>query len=152
MKLVNRKLDQADSLIRRDSDFVEFHLWMVHRDVMRRLGGFDPITIGEHIHYSLQLRELGERIVFEPASVVTYCADVDDSEENREYLRYRWGQHAARESIGRLRAQWPAFDRHWRSKSRAAWEFRSANEPWYPPVGKMIGTAVAIKHRVVGKR
>jgi len=152
MKLVNRKPEQADGLVRRDSDFVEFHLWMVHRDVMQRLGGFDPITIGEHIHYSLRLRELGERIVFEPQSVVTYCADVDGSEENRDYLRYRWGPRAARDSISRLRTQWPEFDQHWRSKSRAAWEFRSANEPWYPPVGKMIGTAVAIKHKVVGKR
>lgn len=152
MKMVNRKQEQTDGLVRRDSDFVEFHLWMVHRDVMERLGGFDEITIGEHIHYSLRLRELGERIVFEPESVVTYCADVDRSERNREYLRYRWGRRAARESISKLRARWPDFDRHWRSKSRAAWEFRSANEAWYPPVGKMIGTAVALKHKVVGKR
>lgn len=148
MGLVSKPLAEAKSLSRRESDFVEFHCWLIRRDALEELDGFDAITIGEHIHHSLQLRAAGHRIVFEPESVVTYYADVDSEPANRDYLRFRWNHRAASKSVEELCNQWPEFTRHWRSKIRAAWEFRSSNEAWYPTVGKAISIAANVKRKV----
>lgn len=145
MKLVNHPLSFAEGLERRDSDFVEFHCWMIHRSVLERLGPFEFVTVGEHVHHSLRLRALGERIIFEPSSVITYIADVDDDPAGRDYLRYRWSAPAARRSVRFLIEQWPDFRAHWKTKIRAAWEFRSCNEVWYPFVGGLVRRAQATK-------
>lgn len=145
MRLANSPLDASQNLERRASDFVEFHCWMLHRDVMQKIGTFDPVSIGEHIHFSLLLKRLGEDIIFEPESVITYNADVDDEPSSRAYLRHRWSHRAAKRSIKFLNEQWPDFAKHWRSKYLAAWEFRSSIEPWYPLAARMLKTAGQVK-------
>jgi len=152
MGLGNRPIDVADNLERRPSDFVEFHCWMLHRDVMNKLGQFEPISIGEHIHHSLLVTQLGESIVFEPKSVITYNADVDDTPGSKTYLRHRWSHKAARRSIHILKERWPDFSRHWQSKYLAAWEFRSSIEPWYPVAARALKFAGKLRHRLRSAR
>ena len=144
----HKPIEAAQNMERRPSDFVEFHCWMLHRDVMNKLGKFDPITIGEHIHHSLLVTELGESIIFEPRSVITYNADVDDTPGSKSYLRHRWSHKAARRSIKILKERWPDFAHHWRSKYFAAWEFRSSIEPWYPITARLLRTAGRIRRRL----
>lgn len=148
MGLGNRPLAEAHGLQDQPSDFVEFHCWMIARSVLEKLGPFEPISIGEHIHHSLMLAAIGEKIVFAANSVITYNADVDDTPGSKRYLRHRWSHRAARQSIKTLKARWPGFSRHWQSKYLAAWEFRSSIEPWYPLASKVLALAGKMRRRM----
>lgn len=133
MQLANQPLEKAEGLERSESGFVEFHSWMIHRDVLKKLGSFEPLSIAEHIHYSLRLREMGEKIVFEPKSIITYVADFPNVKEDKAYTRFRWSDRKARESVDFLLNRWQEVSpRYWKAKVRSAQVFRNFNEPWYP--------------------
>lgn len=61
-------------LHRHDTGFCEFHCVLVRRDIFDLVGPLDEAMLctKEHIDFSMTVRRAGERVVFEPTSLVTY--------------------------------------------------------------------------------
>ncbi|NNL66622.1 MAG: glycosyltransferase family 2 protein, partial [Myxococcales bacterium] len=115
MTLAGEALDRARGLVRGESDFVEFHGFMIRRETLHAAGPFEPFTLGEHLNYSLILRErLGERIVFEPRAVVRYRDDPAIAPADRPYHRFRWDLALGERSIATLRERWPVMGDYFR--------------------------------------
>lgn len=132
MQSAHSPASDADRHERCQSDFVEFHCWMMHKDLLEKMMPFEPLSIGEHVHFSLRLRKMGEKIVFEPKSVVTYVAVVE-SKEDRDYLRFRWNQKMALRSVKIMREAWPDLsETYLKSRIDGARHFRYTIEPWFP--------------------
>ena len=116
-----RELD----LKREDTELFEFHCVMVETARLRELGGLDEALLSNHEHedLALQLRERGHRIVFEPASRVTYAFGALDRHDAK-YVRLRWSddwnrrssQHFARK--WRLREGWGDKSVNWCNEHR----------------------------------
>ncbi|MBI4357838.1 MAG: glycosyltransferase [Candidatus Omnitrophica bacterium] len=136
MNYVGMSISNAAKFHRQESGFVEFHTFMIRRDLLEEMGEFEPLTLSEDVHYSLRLREKGERIVFEPRSVVTYVAGPPFEKYDLAYFRFRWKNSVAEASIERLKPRWPAVDGYWDGK--LAWMNYHKNriEPWFPIVAK----------------
>jgi GT2 family glycosyltransferase len=66
--------DLAGQLHRTETGMCEFHCVMARRDVFDRFGPLDEklLSTKEHIDFSMTVRKNGGKVVFEPASVVTY--------------------------------------------------------------------------------
>lgn len=115
MALAGEALDCARGLARGGSDFVEFHGFMIRRETLAAAGAFEPFTLGEHLNYSLILRErLGERIVFEPRAVIRYRDDPAIAPADRAYHRFRWDIPLGERSIATLRERWPVMGDYFR--------------------------------------
>jgi GT2 family glycosyltransferase len=110
-----RELD----LRRSETELFEFHCVLVRTASLRELGGLDEALLSNHEHedLALQLRERGGRILFEPASRVTYAFGVLDRHDAK-YVRLRWSDDWNRRSVQH-------FARKWRL--REGWGEKSVN-------------------------
>ena len=107
---VTQEVKEAQGLKRQESDFLEFHTFLIHRDLLQKMGPFEPFTLAEDVHYSLKLRELNEKIIFEPKAVVTYIAGPPFEQYDLPYFRFRWDLKRGKVSVDRLRERWPLTD------------------------------------------
>lgn len=66
--------DWQDRLERKETGFCEFHCVMARRSIFDRIGPLDEgmLSTKEHIDFSMSVRAVGEKVWFEPSSVVTY--------------------------------------------------------------------------------
>jgi GT2 family glycosyltransferase len=69
-----RRSDRPEQLSRGETGLAEFHCMLVRTDLFAKLGRLDEAFLNtkEHVDFSMAARQSGERIFFEPASVVTY--------------------------------------------------------------------------------
>jgi len=107
MQLASRPVSESAPLQRKRSGFVEFHAFMIRRNVLRTCLPFEPLTLSEHLNFSMHLAEKGETIIFEPESVVTY---IDPSKVDRDsggYHGFRWDLELGESSIATLKKRWP---------------------------------------------
>ncbi len=111
---------EARDLTRKESDFLEFHCFMIRRSLLERLGPFDPYTLAEDMHFSFRLRQLNEKIIFEPRSVITYVAGPPFAWDDLPYFRFRWDLERGRESVTHMRRLW-SFTEAW-CTSKLSWE------------------------------
>jgi hypothetical protein len=58
--------------------------------------------------------ELGERIVFEPRSVITYVDDPTLEPFDRSYQRFRWDFALGERSVATLLERWPVMGDYFR--------------------------------------
>lgn len=95
---VDRGAPRSDVRWARDVDAVTGACLATRRDVFEDLNGFDPgFENGyEDVDYCLRVRELGLRVVYEPASVVTHLESASGPE------RFRFVAH----NVARLRNRW----------------------------------------------
>ncbi|MBI4355947.1 MAG: glycosyltransferase [Candidatus Omnitrophica bacterium] len=128
---VAQRVEAAQGLQRQDSDFLEFHGFFIHQEVLRRVGPFEPFTLGEDVNFSFRLRDLRERIVFEPRSVITYVAGPPFERADLPYFRFRWDLEQGKASVERLRERWPLPEEYCRGKLSWATYHHSRAVPWF---------------------
>ncbi|MEO0981933.1 MAG: glycosyltransferase [Pseudomonadota bacterium] len=103
--------DVADELQREDVQAFESHCFLVRRDLFDKIGPFDArmIATRDHFDTSLSVREAGEKIVFEPAAVVTYLYPDSHNpltEEDRAFFVLRWSPQWQRRSLQHFHDKW----------------------------------------------
>ena len=128
---VAQEVKETRGLQRQESDFLEFHGFLIHRNVLKKMGPFDPFTLAEDAHYSLKLREFKERIIFEPRAVITYVAGPPFERYDMPYFRFRWDLKRARTSAEQLRQRWPLTDEYCESKFSWVAYHHSRVSPWF---------------------
>lgn len=105
----DKKLDDLEeSLYRKETDFVEFHVALIRSDILEKIGPLDEDlrATSEHLDLSLLVAKLGEKIYFEPDSVVTYILGVPLSKHECEYFMVRWSDYWALHSEQHFQAKW----------------------------------------------
>lgn len=100
-----------DALVRRETGFCEFHCVLVRRAVFDRIGPLDEAIMNskEHIDFSMCVRAAGGRVVFEPASVVTYvfpCAQRPLQRSDWPFFALRWSDAWGHRSLMRFHDKW----------------------------------------------
>ena len=135
MNFVGMNIANSGKFVRKDSGFLEFHAFMVRRDLLNELGKFEPMTLSEDVHYSLKLLEKGERVIFEPNAVITYIAGPPFEKYDLPYYRFRWDPKKGIESSNWLKKRWPnVLEAYWNIKLKWMHFHRQRIEPWFPIV------------------
>lgn len=132
MNYVGLNICNISKFVRKESELLEFHTFMIRRDLLCEMGQFEPFMLSEDANYSLRLRAKGERIIFEPRSVITYVVGPPFEKYDLPYFRFRWNTKLGEESSQILRKRWPdVLDAYWDSKNRWMHFHRSRIEPWH---------------------
>jgi GT2 family glycosyltransferase len=103
--------DLAGQLHRTETGMCEFHCVMARRDVFDRFGPLDEklLSTKEHIDFSMTVRKNGGKVVFEPASVVTYvfpCRARPMTFEDWPFFSLRWSDSYGRRSLRHFIEKW----------------------------------------------
>ena len=98
-------------LQRQETGMCEFHCVLARRDVFDRIGPLDEkmLSTKEHIDFSMSVKKAGGRVVFEPASVVTYvfpCRARPLNPEDWPFFALRWSDSYGRRSLEHFIAKW----------------------------------------------
>ena len=96
------------TLQRVETELAEFHCVLVRREVLDQLGGLDEAMLNtkEHLDFCMSVRELGETVYFEPASLVTYVPGPPLEWSDLHYYMLRWSDDWTLKSLHRLRDKW----------------------------------------------
>lgn len=96
------------TLARIETELAEFHCVLVRSTVLRKLGGLDEqmLNTKEHLDFCMSVRELGETVYFEPASLVTYVPGPPLAWSDLHYYMLRWSDAWTLASLHRLRDKW----------------------------------------------
>ncbi len=98
-------------LQRQVTGMCEFHCALVRRDVFAKTGPLDEALLStkEHIDFSMAVRAAGEKVWFEPASVITYvfpCRARPLNPEDWPFFALRWSSVYGERSLAHLLAKW----------------------------------------------
>jgi len=101
-----------EQLSRGETGLAEFHCMLVRTDLFAKLGRLDEAFLNtkEHVDFSMAARQSGERIFFEPASVVTYIFDKPLAFSDYPYFMLRWSDAWEVSSLARMREKWRLDD------------------------------------------
>jgi GT2 family glycosyltransferase/glycosyltransferase involved in cell wall biosynthesis len=96
--------DAGEAMFRHDVDYCSGAFLMTCRDLWHRLGGFDPVyapAYYEDTDYCMRLREIGYRVVYEPAAVVDHFEFGSEIKpgEAMEMMRRNWNRFHARHAV-----------------------------------------------------
>ncbi|MEQ8965025.1 MAG: glycosyltransferase [Azospirillaceae bacterium] len=140
------------TLARGETQFFEFHCVLMRRDLFERTGPFDEAMLAtkEHVDFAMTVRKVGERVWFEPASVVTYlfpCRAAPLSNADLPYFMLRWSNAWQRRSLVRFRDKWRIdapdyFEERWRS---AGWRRYEAITK------RLVARAPVLRHTAWGR-
>ena len=88
-----------------------FHCVLVRRDVFDRFGHLDEklLSTKEHIDFSMTVRNAGGKVMFEPASVITYvfpCRARPLNFEDWPFFALRWSDAYGRRSLNHFISKW----------------------------------------------
>jgi GT2 family glycosyltransferase len=136
MNLVGMRMTLFPKLVRKESDFLEFHVFMIRRDLLKEMGEFEPISLAEDVNWSLRLHEFkkDEKIIFEPASIIKYIAGPPFKKCDLPYFRFRWSSEAIERSIVFLRKRWPQImPSYWDGKVKWAYFHAGRVNPLFIP-------------------
>ena len=128
MNYVGMRITDVPKLVRKESQFLEFHTFMVRRDLLNAMGEFDPVMLSEDINWSLKIREYNpdEKIVFEPSSVTKYIAGPPFKDYDLPYFKFRWDAQTVTQSNEFCKKRWPqVMESYWDSKLKWA-QFHSS--------------------------
>ncbi len=150
MNYVGMNICNSANFVRQKSGFLEFHTFMVHREILKEMGDFQPFTLAEDVNFSLRLREKNEKIIFEPRSVVTYVAGPPFESYDLPYFKFRWDPKVGADSVNRLSRRWPIKEAYWAGKLEWARFHRSRVSPWFVPLS--FGNRLLSKFRAVGSK
>lgn len=151
MNFVGMNICNSANFVRQESGLLEFHTFMVHRDLLHEMGEFPLFTLAEDVNFSLRLREMNEKIIFEPRSVITYVAGPPFENFDLPYFKFRWDSKVGADSIARLGRKWPSIKAaYWNGKLQWARFHRSRVSPWFLP--KSYGSRLVSKVREAGSK
>ena len=103
--------DWQGKLARQETGMCEFHCVLTRRDVFDRIGPLDEkmLSTKEHIDFSMSVKAAGGKVVFEPASVITYVFPCRARPLNREdwpFFALRWSDAYGQRSLEHFIAKW----------------------------------------------
>ncbi|MGG6240603.1 glycosyltransferase family 2 protein [Nodosilinea sp. AN01ver1] len=100
--------DVQSALTQSETELAEFHCVLVRRDVLEKLNGLDEkmLNTKEHLDFCMSVRALGEKVYFEPASLVTYVPGPPISWGDLHYYMLRWSDAWTLASLHHLRDKW----------------------------------------------
>ena len=147
---VAQDVSQARGLSRQESDFVEFHTFMIRRDLLQQMGPFEKANLAEDVAYSLRLREKKEKIIFEPKSVITYVAGPPFERYDLPYFRFRWNLEVARQSADELGRRFPLTEEYVKSKFSWVTYHHSRVAPWFTLRRRLRRWADKVPSRLTG--
>ncbi len=104
-----------DQLARTETDVCEFHCLLVRRAFLDRMGGFDEdmYATREHIEFCMSVLKNGGRILFEPASTVTYVHPSSAyplARADRDFFLLRWSLRWQKHSLDHFQRKWGLCD------------------------------------------
>ncbi|MEO0759781.1 MAG: glycosyltransferase [Cyanobacteria bacterium J06648_16] len=109
MYLQGKRVDEVRSRLQREpTELAEFHCVLVRRDIFDRLGPLDEgmMNTKEHLDFCMAVRETGEQVYFEPASVVTYVPGPPLKLSDVYFYMLRWSNDWTMSSLQRIREKW----------------------------------------------
>ncbi|MCT7987868.1 glycosyltransferase family 2 protein [Laspinema olomoucense] len=103
-----RVAEVRDELQRQETELAEFHCVLVRRSIFDRLGPLDEAMLNtkEHLDFCMSVREAGETVYFEPASLVTYVPGPPLEWTDLPFYMLRWSDAWQLNSLHRLRDKW----------------------------------------------
>ncbi len=138
MRYVGENIINVPKFKRQKSAFVEFHCCMLRRDLVKQLGDFEPIHLAEDMHFSLLLEEIGEKIIFEPNSVITYVIGSTFEKSDIEYFQFRRSLKAGEQTLEYLKKRWPQMmPGYWEGKLAWLHYHRSRITPFHAVISKV---------------
>jgi hypothetical protein len=102
----------ARELVRKPSDYAEFHCMLVRGELVRERTVLDPHIrcVHEHIDLCLAAKRAGRPVYLEPAARVTYLAFAPYGLDDLPLFRGRWSPAEADASIAAFCAKWGVID------------------------------------------
>ncbi len=100
--------DVRVKLERSPTELAEFHCVLVRRSVFETIGPLDEAMLNtkEHLDFCMTVREAGEKVYFEPDSLVTYVPGPPQKLADVHYYMLRWSNAWTLDSLSRLREKW----------------------------------------------
>jgi GT2 family glycosyltransferase len=100
-----------ERLKRQETGCSEFHCMLVRRDIFDKVGPLDEqmLSTKEHIDFALAVRSAGEKVYFEPASVVTYvfpCRARPIEPADWPFFALRWSDSYGKRSLAHFIRKW----------------------------------------------
>ncbi|EDX85214.1 hypothetical protein S7335_2913 [Synechococcus sp. PCC 7335] len=96
------------TLQRTPTELAEFHCVLIRRSVFEQLGALDEgmLNTKEHLDFCMTVAQLGEKIYFEPAAIVTYVAGPPIERSDMTYFMLRWSDEWTLKSLNHFRNKW----------------------------------------------
>lgn len=115
--------DLRPSLSRTPCSLIECHAFFARRSVFEKMGPFDEglRNTKEHVDMCLAAEKVGAKIVFEPASIVTFCPPPPYALSDLPFFMVRWSESWEEQSLDHLRKKWNLTDDtyfQWRANMR----------------------------------
>ncbi|EAZ92859.1 glycosyltransferase family 2 protein [Crocosphaera chwakensis] len=100
--------DLLPELQRTETELAEFHCVLVRHHIFDKIGILDEALMNtkEHLDFCMTVREKGEKVFFEPSSLVTYTFGEPLEWSDLHYYMLRWSNAWTLSSLYRLRDKW----------------------------------------------
>lgn len=101
-------LEWHGKLRRRETDYGEFHCMFMRSETLRKYGPLDEELKSalEHVDICIKMKDGGEKVVFEPASVVTYLSTAEFLLSDVPYFQRRWSTEWNRAAVTHFYRKW----------------------------------------------
>jgi GT2 family glycosyltransferase len=96
------------SLQRTETELCEFHCMLVRKDIFEKTGYLDEkmLNTKEHLDFCMTVRQLGEKVYFEPESIITYVPGILVQWADLIFYMLRWSDEWELETLKYLRHKW----------------------------------------------
>jgi GT2 family glycosyltransferase len=111
---VDAPIAAAESMVRCECELAEFHTMLVRMSLFEKIGFLDEalLSLNEHVDLCMTAREIGERVYFEPKSIVTYVPATQLRISDLRYFMLRWSEHWNRSTSLHFNAKWKLDQEH----------------------------------------
>ncbi len=135
--------DVEETLVRRETELIEFHTVLVDMQAFEKLGPLDEglLSNGEHGDLCLMVRGAGRSIFLEPKSKITYAPPKQLAEADEEFFNLRWSEAWAAATHRRMTEKWnlAASSAETRQARRWVSDHRRYRLSWLLKLQKRIG-------------
>ncbi len=93
---------------RAETELAEFHCVLVRRSIFEKVGYLDEAIMNtkEHLDFCMIVRNAGEKVYFEPASIVTYVPGPPLEWTDLHFYMLRWSNAWQLASLKRIQDKW----------------------------------------------
>jgi GT2 family glycosyltransferase len=131
-------------LVQGETQCCEFHCALVRVSTLEKAGGLDEALLAtkEHIDFCMGVWASGERVMFEPQSVVTYLFPSRSSPLERSdwsYFTLRWSPRWQSESLEHFQKKWGLYNDPYFEKRQGMLKWRLREAIAKPVVNKIPG-------------
>jgi len=134
-----------------ETELAEFHGILIRSNTIRDIGGFDEglLSTREHIDFCMTVRNLGGKVMLEPASQITYTRPPPFAWGDLRYFSLRWSEDWSQRTMDHFFTKWD-LDREqiphmmtWCKKQR----YRFL-DPWYSRTTRFLARHVGQERMV----